>query len=193
MTDTTPEPTAEGPRRKEIAAAVAWTALRLFVGFWVIFGVLELVPEEADGRFALPLVVAVVAIIAYIWFFRRQLRLISQARFPTMRAVEALILVAGMFLALFSMIYVMVSYSDPSSFTEVLDAFTGYYFALTVLATVGFGDITPTTTLARSITMVQMSLDLAFIAVIIRIFTSSARRALLARSVADAPAPQSRD
>lgn len=164
------------------------TVVRLFLGFWLIFGILQLVPADADGRFALPLIVAVLATVLYIWFFRRQVRMVAHAKFPTLRAVEALILVAGMFLALFSMIYVMVSLSDPASFTEVLDPFTGYYFSLTVLATVGFGDITPTTSLARSITMVQMSLDLAFIAVVIRIFTSSARRALQARGEPSGPA-----
>ena len=142
------------------------------------------VGRAVDGRFALPLLVAVAATALYIWFFRRQVRLVAQARFPTLRAVEALILVAAMFLALFSMIYVMVSLSDPPAFTEPLDPFTGYYFSLTVLATVGFGDITPVTTLARSITMVQMALDLAFIAVVIRVFTTSARRALIARGEA---------
>lgn len=162
------------------------TALRLFLGFWVIVGILQLVPEDADGRFALPLIVAVAASGLYVWFFRRQVRLVSHARFPTLRAVEALILVAGMFLALFSMIYVMISLNDPTAFTENLNPFTGYYFSLTVLATVGFGDITPVTTIARSVTMVQMTLDLAFIAVVIRVFTSTARRALRARGdVAD--------
>jgi voltage-gated potassium channel len=182
---TTPKPAAPRvapkPTRKEIVVAVTATVIRLFLGFWVIFGILQLVPEDADGRFAVPLLVAVIATMLYVWFFRRQVRMVSQARFPTLRAVEALILVAGMFLALFSMVYVMVSLSDPTAFTENLDPFTGYYFSLTVLATVGFGDITPVTTLARSVTMVQMTMDLAFIAVVIRIFTSSARRALQAR------------
>ncbi|MFN8172742.1 MAG: potassium channel family protein [Candidatus Nanopelagicales bacterium] len=181
---TSPPPAAPKPTRKEVAVAVTATAVRLFLGFWVIFGILQLVPEDADGRFALPLLVAVAATALYIWFFRRQVRLVAQARFPTLRAVEALILVAAMFLALFSMIYVMVSLNDPPAFTEPLDPFTGYYFSLTVLATVGFGDITPVTTLARSITMVQMALDLAFIAVVIRVFTTSARRALIARGEA---------
>ncbi len=175
-------PAAAKPTTRELTGAVAATIGRLFVGFWIVVGILELVPGDADGRFALPLLAAVLAVGAYIWFFRRQVRLVATARFPTLRAVEALVLVAGMFLAVFSMIYVMISLATPSAFTEPMDAFTGYYFAMTVLATVGFGDITPVSTLARSVTMVQMALDLAFIAVVVRVFTTSARRGLQARA-----------
>ena len=157
------------------------TAGRLFIGFWIIVFMLTLVPDAPDGRILLPLTVAVIAVALYIWFFKRQLSSVYKARFPTLRAAEALVLVAGMFLALFSMIYVMISLSDPSSFTEELSPFNSYYFSLTVLATVGFGDITPTTTLARSVTMIQMALDLVFIAVLIRVIGGAARRALQER------------
>lgn len=154
------------------------TMVRLIIGFWLIFFMLTLVPDAPDGRFLLPVGVAVLAVAAYVWFFKRQLSSVYKARFPTLRAAEALVLVAGMFLALFSMIYVMISLADPSAFTEDLSPFNSYYFSLTVLATVGFGDITPTTTLARSVTMVQMALDLVFIAVLIRVIGGAARRAL---------------
>lgn len=161
--------------------AAVLTAVRMFIGFWVIFFLLNLVPDSPDGQFAIPIGIAVVAVILYIWFFKRQLAGVYKARFPTLRAVEALVLVAAMFLAMFSMIYVLISLNDPKAFTEVLYPFNSYYFSLTVLATVGFGDITPVTTLARSVTMVQMALDLVFVAVLIRVIGGAARRALQER------------
>ena len=169
------------PTPREIAKAAVGTVIRLFLGFWIIFGILNLVPDAPDGRFVLPFLVAALAIILYLWFFKRQLGAVYHARFPTLRAAEALVLIAAMFLAVFSMIYVMISLSDGSSFTEVLDPFTSYYFSLTVLATVGFGDITPVSTLARSVTMVQMALDLVFVAVLLRIIGGTVRRALAER------------
>ena len=150
----------------------------MILGFAVIVWMLNMVPDEPDGRVIVPALIAVISIVLYAWFFRRQLRSIDASRFPTLRAAEALVLVAAMFLAIFAMIYVMISQEDPAAFTEPLDAFTGYYFALTVLATVGFGDITPVSVGARSITMVQMALDLAFIAVLIRVVGGAARRAV---------------
>lgn len=171
-------PGADRPPRKALVRAVLATVLRLFIGFWIIFGLLSLVPETPDKRFVLPFAIAIGLIVAYAWFFKRQIGAVYHAQFPTLRAAEALVLIAAMFLALFSMIYVMLSLSDVQSFTEVLDPFTSYYFSLTVLATVGFGDITPVSTAARSVTMVQMALDLVFVAVLIRIVGTTARRAL---------------
>ena len=166
------------PTRREIVIAVLQVVLRMFLGFWVIVLMLNMVPDTPDGRVIVPALIAVTAIAGYAWFFRNQLRSIDASRFPTLRAAEALVLVAAMFLAIFAMIYVMISQEHPAAFTEPLDPFTGYYFALTVLATVGFGDITPVSMGARSVTMVQMALDLVFIAVLIRVVGGAARRAV---------------
>jgi hypothetical protein len=174
-------PGVERPTRREIVFAIAMTAVRIFLGFWIVVFMLNLVPDDENGTFVLPLTVAVLAVVGYAWFFKRQLAGVYKAKFPTLRAAEALVLVAAMFLAVFAMIYVMISLSDSQAFTEELDPFNSYYFALTVLATVGFGDITPVTTLARSVTMVQMALDLVFVAVLIRVIGGAARRALQER------------
>lgn len=171
-------PPALKPTSREIAIAVLQVILRMFLGFCVIVWMLNMVPDTPDGRVIVPTLIAITAIVIYAWFFRRQLRSIDGSRFPTLRAAEALVLVAAMFLGIFAMIYVMISQEVPDAFTEPLDPFTGYYFALTVLATVGFGDITPVSTTARSITMVQMALDLVFIAVLIRVVGGAARRAV---------------
>lgn len=169
------------PSRSEILAALFWTIVRVALSFFLIGVLLTLLPDVPDGRFLVPIALAVVMTALYVWYFRRQLSSVYKAKFPTLRAVEAIVLVATMFLAIFSMFYVLISVNNRASFTEPLDAFTGYYFSLTVLATVGFGDITPVTTLARSVTMVQMALDLAFIGVAFKVIGSAARTALQAR------------
>lgn len=161
-----------------MAIALLGALARLIVGAVVIVAMLNVIPDDLDQRVLLPTMIALAAMVFYAWFFRRQLRGIYGSRFPTLRAAEALILVAAMFLAVFAMLYVLIGDYDPEAFTEQLDPFTSYYFALTVLATVGFGDITPVTTLARSVTMVQMALDLAFIAVVIKVIGGTARRAV---------------
>ena len=89
-----------------------------------------------------------------------------------------MVLIGALFLAIFAAIYAMMSQADPNAFTEHLDHFNAYYFALTILATVGFGDITPTTHAARLVAMVQMSLDLVFLAVVVRLLTKVATRAM---------------
>jgi len=89
---------------------------------------------------------------------------------------------AALFLAIFSAIYVILDGNSPGSFSEPINHFTATYFALTVLATVGFGDITAVSDPARFVVMIQMALGLVFIAAIIRVFTSAAQRARDARS-----------
>ena len=155
---------------------------RLLLGFLFILLIMSLVPEKQGDPVVYPVLLMVFGIVLYIWFFRRQVKGVYKAQYPTLRAIESLILVAAMFLAIFAMVYVMVSINDPSAFTESLDSFNGYYFSLTVLATVGFGDITPVTTIARSFTMVQMALDIAFIAIIIKVMSAAARRAIQQRA-----------
>ena len=64
-------------------------------------------------------------------------------------------------LVLFAATYALLDGTDPASFTQRLDRTGALYFAVTVLSTVGFGDIAPVTTGARVATMVQMLLNLA--------------------------------
>lgn len=177
-------PTHQRVPRSVLALALLATAGRLALGALLIVVMLSFVPSSTDGSMVVPVVVALIGAVIYALFFRRQVRKIAHSRFPTLMASEALVLLAALFLGVFAMIYVAISLSDPSAFTEPLDAFTSYYFALTVLATVGFGDITPVTTVARSFTMVQMALDLVFIAVLIRIVSSAARKGIVERGSA---------
>lgn len=169
------------PTRSEVVVAVLLVLGRMLLGFLLITWMLSLVPDAPDGRVFGPTLIALTSIVVYALFFRRQLRSIDASRFPTLRAAEALVLVAAMFLAIFAMIYVLISQEAPEAFTEELSPFTAYYFSLTVLATVGFGDITPVSAPARSVTMVQMALDLAFIAVLLRVVGGAARRAVQKR------------
>ncbi len=165
---------------------VAASILRTFLGFIGIVWALSLVPESADYSLWRPIAIVTFGVTLYVVFFRRQMRRVSQSRYPAVSAFEALILVAAMFLAFFAAIYVMMSASNPAAFTEPLDHFSSFYFALTVLATVGFGDITPVEGGARFACMVQMSIDIVFIAVLIRAVTSAAQNsAAYRRGVAE--------
>jgi hypothetical protein len=51
------------------------------------------------------------------------------------------------------------------------------YFTVTVFTTVGFGDITATSQLARALVTVQMLLDLIVIGLVIRVFFGAVQHA----------------
>jgi hypothetical protein len=104
-----------------------------------------------------------------------QVHAIMTANFPDLRAIEAVIVAFAVFIVLFALLYLGVSQSSPSNFSEPLDRVNTLYFTVTILATVGFGDIVARSDLARLIVTVQMLLDLALIAIVVRVFFSVAR------------------
>jgi voltage-gated potassium channel len=107
--------------------------------------------------------------------FAWQIRRISVAALPELRAVEALGIVIALFLVLFSGIYLAMSHESPVTFTQRLDQTRALYFTISVFSTVGFGDITPRTDTARLVVSAQMLLDLAIIGAVVRLIFNAAR------------------
>lgn len=132
--------------------------------------------------------IATIGLVVLGVVFIGQLRRISAAANPLGAAVEALALVFGMFLALFAFVYASMTALYPDSFTQPVDKVAAVYFSVTVLATVGFGDIAAVTELARVTVTVQMVLDLVLIGAAVKLLGASARRAVDARQVASANA-----
>ena len=64
--------------------------------------------------------------------------------------------VIPLFLVVFSWIYITFSTSDPAAFGQTLDRTTALYFTVTVFSTVGFGDITAKTDLARLVVTLSL-------------------------------------
>lgn len=160
---------------------ISYSVLRVLVGVTFIFWLLTLTPTRSDPSAALPLVLLILGCALYGAVLWLQLRRVSRSHRPGILAAESLVLSAALFIAILSAIYVIIDGNSPGSFSEPIDHFTATYFALTVLATVGFGDITAVTDQARFVVMIQMALGLVFIAAIIRVFTSAAQRARDAR------------
>lgn len=173
MENTTTPTQTDRPMWLEIAFSLVRTILGLIFIFWV----LSLVPEESDPRVSIPVTLLLIGMVIYGLVLRWQLKRVVKSKRPGLVATESLILSAGLFIAIFSAIYVIIEGDSPGSFTEPIDHFTAAYFTLTVLATVGFGDITAVTDTARFIVMVQMALGLGFLAIIIKVFTGAAQRA----------------
>ncbi len=160
---------------------VSFSVLRTLVSIVFIFWLLSLTPTQSDPSAILPLLLLIGGTIIYALALKWQLTRVTKASRPGLIAAESLIVSAVLFVAIFSAIYVIIDGNVPGSFSEPITHFTATYFALTVLATVGFGDITAVSNVARFVVMVQMALGLGFIAVIIRVFTTAARRANDAR------------
>lgn len=156
---------------------MALSIVRTAIGISFIFWLLSIVPVKPDPTAFLPLSLLIAGTVFYFVVLRWLLRRVVEASHPGVLAIESSILSATLFLAIFSAVYVIIDGGVPGSFNEELTHFTALYFALTVLSTVGFGDITPVTNFARLVVMVQMALGLTFLAVIIKVFIGTAQRA----------------
>jgi hypothetical protein len=142
---------------------------------WVlIFGAFYVLPVANASRVGEILrLVAVVALVAVALTW--QIRRISTAPLPELRAAEALGLVIALFLVGFSVVYLSMSHESAATFSQALDHTRALYFTISIFSTVGFGDITPRTDTARLIVSAQMLLDLVIIGVVVRLIINAAR------------------
>jgi len=155
--------------RRGLHREIARAATRIVAALVGILGAYALVPLGAEqGQLAwLPVVIAGLAL--FVWVFIRQLGKIEKADFPVLRAVEALVLVLALFLTLFAAVAVAVEQATEGSFNEPLTRIDGFYYAVTTLATVGYGDIHPVSQPARVFGIVQMLGNLMLLGVAVRL------------------------
>ncbi len=177
-----------GPDSKSVlglSRLIFYIALRTVLLLLIVAFILNQFPEQMEVQsYGITAAVAVIFVI-YIVFFLFQIRQIKNSRYPSLRAAEAVVSSAILFLAAFAAIYVLIDGTNPGSFSEDLSPFDAYYFSMTVLATVGFGDITPVSVPARTVSMIQMALDLVFIGVVVRVFAATAKKRSSKKVVAD--------
>ncbi|MBN9605701.1 MAG: two pore domain potassium channel family protein [Actinomycetales bacterium] len=148
-------------------ARCAATALALVLAYVLLpIGVLDFAP-------ALFFVLAA-ALFAVVLTY--QLRAIVRSPTPVLQAAEAVAALLVLSVVSFAGVYAILSAGDPTAFTEVLDKVDAVYFSVTVLTTVGFGDIAAVTTPARIAVTVQMLIDLVMVAGVVRAITSATRR-----------------
>jgi amino acid transporter len=150
------------------SAATVGIACVLIVGAYYVLPFDHL--SAARSILRLSVMVALVAAV-FVW----QIRRISLAELPELRAVEALGIVIAVFLIGFSIVYLSMSHNNPRTFTQSLDHTRALYFTISVFSTVGFGDITPRTDTARLVVSSQMLLDLAIIGAVVRLIFNAAR------------------
>ena len=120
--------------------------------------------------------VALVVILTAITVF--QLRAVIKARYPTLRAIEALATTLPLFLLLFASLYFTMANANPANFNaHPLTRTDTLYFTVTVFSTVGFGDISAASQSARLVVTAQMLLDLLALGLVVRAFVTAVQRA----------------
>jgi voltage-gated potassium channel len=94
---------------------------------------------------------------------------------PLLRASRVIALGVPLLLVLFAATYITVDGQQANAFTEPLSRTDGLYFTVTTFATVGYGDISPQTELARALVTVQMLVGLIAVGVIAKVVLGAVR------------------
>ena len=165
------------PSRRQIVWAVLRSLLIAAV-LVVLYYVLPLDrPWDSDTAVRLLIGLVVVAGVV-VW----GVKIITGARYPGLRAAEALALLLPFFLLLFASTYFVMERNSAASFTQPLTRTDALYFTVTVFTTVGFGDITAQSETARVVVILQMLADLAFLGAGVRVLLGAVQRGRERRS-----------
>jgi hypothetical protein len=141
-----------------------------------------------DGSAAMLLALGLLGFAGVITW---QVRAVLRSRYPGLRAIEALASAIPLFLLVFAAAYLQMADVDAGAFSEPLSRSDALYFTITVFATVGFGDITPKSELARIATMAQMLGDLLVVGLVLHFMFGAVKAGLQRRAPTQAGFPDS--
>jgi len=138
------------------------------------------------------LIILIVGLLALAGILSWQIRKIVGSPFPRIRAAETLIVGIPLLLVVFASVYYMLSKAQVDNFSEAMTKTDAMYFTVTVFTTVGFGDITATSQVTRTLVTLQMLFNLAVFGLVAKMIFGAVEVGLQRLSAASgkpAPAP----
>ena len=141
----------------------------------VLVTIYYLLPLDHSAQWLAVMMLAI-GLAVLIGLVAYQVRAISGSRYPGLRALEALAVTVPLFLLLFASTYMVMAALSARSFSQPLNHTDALYFTVTVFATVGFGDITPTAGVARLVVTGQMIVDLIILGLGARVILGAVSR-----------------
>ena len=184
MTEPPYEQLPPATRRRLILRACA-QALATTTVLIALYYVLPL-DERSTATTVIQLVLGLVVLAGIVAW---QVRAIIGAKFPRVRVLQALFVAVPFYVVIFAAAYFLIAGSGDTNFAEPLSRTDALYFTVTVLSTVGFGDITPRSEMARLVVTVQMIANLILIGLGARTLLGAAQLGLQRRSE---PRPEQR-
>lgn len=134
------------------------------VALGLVYGFTPMDDPVHDG---IPLLVGSLVLLAALTVWH--VRAVSRSAYPGVRAVEALATSLPFLLLCFAAAYFMLEDNSAPSFGTALTRLDALYFSVTVFATVGFGDITAHSQLARGVVTGQMIVDFVYVGIVVRV------------------------
>jgi fatty acid desaturase len=166
-------PDHPGERRRVLARS-GLRILGIALGMLLLYAVVP-IPGTSGAAALLGMIAGLVLFLVLVGW---QLHTIVRAEHPVLRAAEVVVFALPMLVVIFAFTFLTISRADPQSFSEPLGRVDSLYFTVSTLATVGFGDITPTSPGARLVVTFQMLFDLALLAGLVRLVVLATRTGL---------------
>ena len=150
------------------------SAVRITITTVALIALYVLVPaaSRSDAR---ALIELLVGLLVFAGLLAWMVHSIIVADYPEFRAIEALALAVPLVIIVFAFTYLSLSRAHAANFSEPMDHVGAVYFTITVIGTVGFGDIVAKTDLARVIVSFQILLDLGLVIGLVRTIVYAAR------------------
>jgi voltage-gated potassium channel len=160
-----------------VLVRLALRILAIALGMLLVYALVP-VPGTSGAAAVLGMAVGLLSFVVLVGW---QLRTIVRSEHPVLRAVEVVAFALPMLVVIFAFTFLTISRADPQSFSEPLGRVDAMYFTVSTVATVGFGDITPTSAGARIVVTFQMLFDLALLAGLVRLLILATRTGLRRR------------
>lgn len=170
-TDHPPRPLAPPHVRRPLLRGGLVLAAVLVIYYAVPVGEIQ-----SDVALALSAVGLLVGVGVLGWLVVRQARMQLGARADESVSIQSLLVLAYVVVPMFALGYVGLERADPDQFVELETKTDALYFAISTLATVGFGDVAAEGQLARALVTVQIAFDLVFVAALGSLVTRLIRR-----------------
>ena len=173
-------------KRRQLIIRAGLRALATAVVLVALFYVLPL-DRTTSLAVAIDLVVGLTALVVIVAW---QVRGIMGARYPRAKMIEAVFVAAPLYLVLFASAYFLMASASSGSFGQPLTRTDALYFGTTVFTTVGFGDISAKSQVARVVVTIQMVVDLVFLGVGLKLLVGAAQQSVRRRTTAVTGAPE---
>jgi hypothetical protein len=118
---------------------------------------------------------ASLAIGVLVALYLLSLRSIGRAHYPVLRSLLIIAVFFVTFVLIVAYAYLSLETRFPGQVPGIVTHMDALYFTVTVITTVGFGDITPQGQLARGIATAQMVFTLVFLGAMLRSAVSVGR------------------
>ncbi|WP_052442648.1 potassium channel family protein [Streptacidiphilus neutrinimicus] len=153
---------------------ITWMAVRSAGSIAVLVALYYVMPLD-HSSLPVTITILLLGLAGFVGLVVFQVGRIVRSSFPAVRAVEALATSIPFFLLLFASTYVVLAALSARNFGGHLNHTDSLYFTVTVFATVGFGDITAKSELARLVVTAQMLADLVVLGVAVRVTLGAVR------------------